>query len=1100
MTRQLRVLAVLGLTLWQADRSIATGNDSRPAAGPPVLSAGVFQQGKIDEVLSDLLNARLSKVEGIEIVERRAIELVFREWKSVAGLGDSTQRSQLGHLLGVDYFLWVTFNGPRQNGRLEIVDAQTGEDVLSRPLEVSREQPDRLADLVCKHTRDVLALRPIRQEKAAATVVFTKPQITPNASVTEDNVQEALSALMGELHKAGARLLHRRYVEGVISEHLWQEKGLVEVGSARRAFLGADRLIATRFEDETIRVMVVDPKTGQRLGQNEFGMGAMQSAEGRAGIVGWIQRAIQEPTSSATKPPVAASDGLQTETLTPLYEGILLHNQGKYFEASVRFADAFNHDTRLLPALRWLQSSYRLAGFQELGDAIESYLRVTVQEKKWWVGMANPKHVQAEPGVAFIGITADEHLSTALRVTLGMLVIDGLYTASGMSVLLTEDLANLRDEYDVLVGLENTQGTTWRKAPPFLLGDTVTAHLERNARGLRLRLCATQQLDPGQIRAREIELAARPSEWKQQIAATLDELCGPQREQSSHWHAPIAVIPETEDELLAQLRQQYRCDLHLKLLSRNPSRLEVFCQFAQNQFADLKTGLGVALKRGLQDWMMRHLPADDPNRPWFELIYTAVEYDEKLDVYLPMLRAFATRYANHPAGCVARFNLLLYDLTPDNIAEKQSQLEQLLPSLQRAVEGHLNGPRDWEHIEKMNRLLRCAAGKSEPAANLVGSCSVIHYFPWCGSDYRLYTLDKASGGLYTPKMDINAVRERCLVDAALYRYTTRREDIPVSVMKHLGETVGEHQDVQAYLFLTYGPVFFGRELYWPRDTEDMAAIYSKLADVLTRLLQMNPVPLTPWEAAFALRVDHAQFHHLVKNQPEFHAAYDKIRRAAVSAVVEGRFKKDDYGSVAWLYDVIHVYDDPECAELLRRRAEDSWRVGPLDDQFWLSYIWKPMTRAQRAELFVPYISRLHEKYDHAPRTQQLMEFYSLFAWTLMKGDRYDEARQLFAEITSWQTPEGKSPNPELKANALYLLAVLARRDGDGPGALRLAQTALQEIGENNFELYDYVALGSRGTYGKSNLKSLVTDFMGSLRRNEAFVFRNPFGSPEQTNR
>ncbi len=124
------------------------------------------------------------------------------------------------------------------------------------------------------------------------------------------------------------------------------------------------------------------------------------------------------------------------------------------------------------------------------------------------------------------------------------------------------------------------------------------------------------------------------------------------------------------------------------------------------------------------------------------------------------------------------------------------------------------------------------------------------------------------------------------------------------------------------------------------------------------------------------------------------------------------------------------------------------------------------------------------------KTAEAQKVFSQFALDLYRGEADAAAEELYEELLAWDAVAGPEDEVALyRANASLLLALLRKRAGDIPEALRLARQAVAESGEREFGLL-YQAYGSRGW--KQDLKPYAVRLIDALRRDPDAPCEDPF--------
>lgn len=391
--------------------------------------------------------------------------------------------------------------------------------------------------------------------------------------------------------------------------------------------------------------------------------------------------------------------GVMPEMLVPLYRGILLHGEGRYIDAFSKFQHASSILGRYAPLkelLLWKQSCMRLSGFSEVAEA---FVKHETELREWGI-RAKRLAPDQQPGVALLGMTAPTEFPAPITTQIGMALIDSLHNVTQKPVLAGETIATLREEYDLLLGIEGVKGTTWRSAPPLLLRDAITAHVEGSPERLSLRVCRVRDYSPARISAREVLLPAARKEWEEAIRQCLVSLFDSKSDGRSPWQAPPLIVRESKRELKDRLEQQVSHADYLKLLTYEPNP----------EYID-ECG-GSALIR----WLAPRAPDDHPATPKLAFLNASLDVDKGVGVQ----KAFEPMAAKWPTslyGVFARHNVLLCRLRPDNFAEIETQMSQVVTTYRELQ----SRPQDYYRAQPftgMAQALSFALGKGGKPVDL----------------------------------------------------------------------------------------------------------------------------------------------------------------------------------------------------------------------------------------------------------------------------------------------------------------------------------------------------------------------------------------------
>ncbi|MHC4176979.1 MAG: hypothetical protein ACYSWU_05710, partial [Planctomycetota bacterium] len=916
----------------------------------------------MDEALTDLLVVELSQQEQVEVLERRQLQMVLGELSLIALADDAWRQTRLAKLLGVDAFVWIRLRDDQ--AVLHVVEAATGRGIAVRQTQVGSD--DLIGTLKSLAQQAVRAARagPAAIDKNAPTLAIAKPVFGQHGDKLSKATESALIGLEQQLKRAGVTMLSRRFLEDLVLERWMMDKGLTSAQRQQLPMLGARYVLAVRVPEGAAQpvVSLLETRTGRRVGYRNWAAAEMRTDAGRGAMADWIRRRIDPQSQRRKRPPVPepAKDDtpLQPETLAPFYRGMLLHNQGMYLDAAEEFREAIRSDKRFLEPYRWMQSCLVGAGFDEVSQAVGDYVDRARKDK--WRGISHPKALHADPGVALIGLTTAPTVSSSLRVPTTMLLIDAMHEATGAAVFVTADMAQLRDEFDALVGLEHVAGTTWQRAPPMLFADTLTAHLEPRTDGLSLRLCVAHRLDPGRIAAVAVDLPQDHQRWQQQITAASRRLLAEAAALRTAWKRPPLVLGEDDvpaDELTLRNWSPLR---YLKCVARDGEFVDNL-RYPHNidWFENL-------IMPGLHRWFVRTLPDDSKVKPAVEFAYVSY-YGGRAADFPAAMEKLARKYPRDPVGMIARVNLLLYglDLDEDNLRQTQAELEKLLAELESHVP--LTFSRyNLERYRDTNRLMRRALGMPDGGGKLRPGGRAWAQLSY-GSPIRI-----GAGGTFPATLELPGpatdLQQRAIVDLAVLRCACRKQlDIPVATVKELFERFADQPSVLAYFSVTYSSKIFSNRIQAPTKEElrTLAELYPTHARAVIELLEQDPLPYNQQQVGFLVGV-HPWLKKLEAQDAAFRKSRRQIRKAVLEAIAAGRFKRLSPTDVFALAADISSRGDPEMTPYLKALADRSLAGDPLEDRFWWVYVtWErhqtPAERLQRHLPFYERVRRLHSE-------------------------------------------------------------------------------------------------------------------------------------------
>jgi tetratricopeptide (TPR) repeat protein len=325
----------------------------------------------------------------------------------------------------------------------------------------------------------------------------------------------------------------------------------------------------------------------------------------------------------------------------------------------------------------------------------------------------------------------------------------------------------------------------------------------------------------------------------------------------------------------------------------------------------------------------------------------------------------------------------------------------------------------------------------------------------------------------------------------------RRKELDPPLLRELTEHHDESEivavAVRAFLS-SMNTVHWEERDRWSR--EDLLALYEyQSARVIERLRDEMP-PAGVDDLSLAIRpvmTPTVSFRWMV-GDARLQVCQSLLREHTAQAV--GRWRERGLSSRASkrllrALDTWPRQEDPWVESVLLDMAGDSWSRG--SPAGWLDFAaWKRERSDPRelARLHGPHLERLRAIHDSKEKTVQAQKIFSQFALDLCRGDADAEAEELYQELLAWDAVAGAEDEVALyRANACLLLALLQRRAGNVPEALRLARQAVEESGEREFGLL-YQTYGSRGW--KQNLKPYAVRFIDALRRDPDASLEDPF--------
>ena len=1018
------------------------------------VSGAVYRGNEPDLGLSDLWLAALSKQPALKVLDRANIRAILGEF-SLSGVGeDSARQVRLGSLLGVEYFAWLKISD--EQVLLEIIEAATGRGVAVKVMPVTiGEWGGNLAKLAEQAMQEIQKPLP-KPIRGAPAIAFSIPIFSTTNTSTQAAVEQIIAGLSESVLNSGITILPRRFAADTIQERWRQEKGLAVDVAGEGQFLGADYIFGITVEaTNRIEFIMVETATGRRIGKMEMPLQETRMEVGLKAVKQWgLERLKPILETSAILPAIAATNTTHyssPEILKSLYAGMVLHNQGRYLDAIPCFDEPqiFHGDE----VNAWLSSCYRLAGFPEIAEMFIS--KATDANRTTGLSFS----AQSTPGIILLGVTAQPGLPRGMAERMGMLLIDRLHHVTGAPVLASEDIAGLRDEYDLLLGLDKVKGTTWRQAPPILVQNSVTAHLEFDDVEFRLRLCLIRNCSPTTIIDVVTRLPDDHVQWPALVDKAATELLSRSEQGSVKWIPPKLEILEDQQRLLAQLNKRYTPVTYLKALTKNPA------------LTKYRTETPYRLE--LERWFLRILPEGHSERPLLEfsvasLPLESVGYRHPNDLRnkCAEFQEIANKYPQDLVGLFSRYNVALIGMTATNFVATQAVISGLIPELMRFENDQTS--RTLASINAMDSALRYVLGMpgGEPVdvfshgdvvtvnnRNKWGvifspgnvNCEVLHY-----DDSRLKTVDQM-------RVDLEAA---CFLRNQMV--------IPTRFLMGIIEKNGPASELTQYAVVKYlkntvNGYYYVADYDWKKECseEDLCIIYPVFANSFRKYLSQEPKPISKFMAETIIR----QEHRLPQNPKIINAVRDAHQ------TIQTAFSPPSDGQARKLY-------------------EESWRVGPLKDHAWAAN--KNQIVAPRAIIdhYYPYLGRLHELYDNKVKSHAICQLYCQFGSAFFEAGRYDLAEPLFEQIITWRDYKNRPPEEHSYVQALYLLAILKQKNGGTPAALRLAKELVEFA--NQYPGITFPLSSHTGCNFGSDLKSRATVLIKELRENPGMNFENPY--------
>ena len=615
------------------------------AAAP--LRVAVFAPEDCDAAA--LVTAEVSKIAGIEVVERGQVRLLLGE----QALGSTTrERLALGRVLSADLLLLVA-----KGNAFAWVDARTGEE-LFRIREDTAETLARSAVALVEENRDAAA-----SDK-------------PTAAVLDDGSTKAAGDSVREwLRASGARVLDRVLAREVLEERSDAEQGLRGKPTPLPALPGARLLLKIKGAEEGFRVEALSAD-GSARGISPVWNGKSLPDEVRQFLSPLLADSKQEPVPTFRQ-------RLNIEALQPFYKGVSLYEAGKPLEATAEFQRAYEINNLFAAAYLWEARCYEAAGLPEFAAAIRRWLETGFAGR----GVAAGADASPRDGVTFLGVNAGEEKQSAAATRLSMAAIDAL---SGPRLLLPESLGAIRDEYDLLAATTHTEGARWETSSGFVSRFTLRGTMREGA----CEWVLADSLSGKTLATKKQKLPADPLRWADDLRGWLPKFAQSDSDDTAAPSKRSLSLPAKEVAIAVCKSARSSADKNvalLQLLLIDPSDpAAIGGRIAKG--SDEKDGLDNYLAHAKRDVLLRLLPKDHQMSPWLELdrIQSFMPWmamgahlsGEKRDSQAD-LKAFSEGSQGHPARLLARY-FWLYDaqgkLPPSEVAVEAAALSKRLSS------------------------------------------------------------------------------------------------------------------------------------------------------------------------------------------------------------------------------------------------------------------------------------------------------------------------------------------------------------------------------------------------------------------------------------
>lgn len=1107
------------------------------------VSGSVYQNENFDSGLTDCLLSELSRHSQLAVVERASLGLILNEQILQNIHGDVLKQVRLGRLIKADCLVWVSLY--QTNGLVEVVKASTGRGMASWPFQYDRQPA--LAALTSQVPKmvDVICQKMTEPTTKSMTVAFVKPTWDAGNERWRSSVDQMIVSLASGLETNGIGILARQFSQDLIKEQWAYEKGFVLSDIAGQGLEGADCLIRINFDQDTqtLVVSLIEITTGRRIGQTTCHLSDLPSGITNQQVLDWLLTRFRVMTDRGPAPQgVSAKPQPIVELLSHFYQGILLHNEGRYIDAVEHFTDIKSKTGLIQEIDDWIVSSFRVAGMTEVAD---HWTERPLPPVYWSNRVPTNKPPdsgqtiveQKDKSIAYLGITCESEQWSRWKSSLNILAMEALGQTGQQMVMASGDMSALRDEYDILVGLEQTQGTKWQSAPDMLFNDAITVHIVDQSGNPAVYMCRMRGRNPNKITEVQLPLPADINQWKATFSKGMKELVNADQK-AKPWTPPPTVIGYSLNDLLNVLVTNYTDWNYIRAIILDPSQTvtminrETYTRFKyghnweQHPSQILRTH-----EIDIVRWLLRILPENHPEKPWLEFLEASCDnpsvrlrWDNQNPVYKPeIFQRIAEKYPSHPVGLLARYNELVMNLRPSNMTVIQLKIAEVVERLDRMHSPDIRRS-TMEAIHKVNHALQYSVGKTEQTPP-----DIFPYFnPVLLSDCEVAALN--TGDACSIPQGYRSLapvtKEQMQIDWDAIFEGPRINLITMRFVRSLVERYGRGTKAANYALFKYANII--NPISTPTSTKEnkddvtfVKQTYSELMANELKLEQEANAPKMTNVMDIAILIETANSYREANSTNDFKQTKAQI----IQDLIQGRIIFDpphnpDKCSICRQgykescsrkqraerqenqRNFVKLFSSDKPSEvdvLLRPIIEKEWGEGPLEDYVWRSYCeWLNFKRPIKeiaAFAYSPYLKRLHELYDDKPKTAEIVCLYMQFAIILYRIEQYDLACPLLEQIVQFKDEKGMPFDVGMHAMSLYLMSLLKVRDKNYPEALALAKETLKTVGncaDNDYWFLDRIDnIGKRGGFGPG-VKPRTINLIDNLRTNSALEFVNPY--------
>lgn len=983
--------------------------------------------------VADIVAAELSGHPGIAIIERSRAGALFDAAALNAISQDADRHRKLAAFLGAERILDIRRAGTG-TWNLNIIDASSGRLLGSETAEPNLET---LADAAAR-LLEKLPAKPPARGTAVAVLDFSCRAGTDETAAL--GLLRLAGALRLRLMEAGIDVLDRTASAQIRNEHALSEEGWVE--SETDAMAGANFLVTGKLSDDGghLLLSVLAAANGRIGGSEDF----PDPFAGAGRMAAWVLGVLGAKPGDVATQPVPFR---QIEALEPFYRGIALAREGRDLEAIDEFQKAYSLNDKFTEAYLWEANCYERVGLAPLAFAMKSFVERDVMGK----GISSADASAAIEGTTFLGIAGAGGRKLEVPVTGAAAPVMG-------RLFLPENLAAFREEYDALLGVKNSRGTTWAVAPGFLTKQTLSGRIEKNDLVLELRETAPDRL----LASARVPLDVGGSVSPEHLSTAMRQLGG--REEGSQEEPGVTRFPEP-DEASANARI-------LRQALEDPAALAARWQPLQKPSYELPRALNFALREHL----LKNLPPEAPARPWLELERLAgfLPYDPWARPYVAVapdpvaeLKKFVRRHPDSAPGLVAEY-MLLWETVPGlSYEELAKRWDDLDGKLSRMPSG--TPIAGWDKFRRMPAQLRDLARVAQGRGGTLPPCD-----DWFAAPHRMIPRIGQAGSTSLENASPWGVREwrnmsriappDAAQEARAALAILGRGDNRFAVDPRWMEEFPNALSLTSYVIrsLREADRDEGLPLRHPLDAPaERAAYLEKVRYVQAQILREIAQAQSPKELDWIESAQMREFFAAL-SRPGFRRTLPdsevRAMQETLAAEIDGaaaRLGRSSRGpsgdslrdwrridrsvssfadSRRWTNDQVNVYDrDALTANAVALLAQSAG--APLLSSPWyralVSYPYATLTPGQRAALIANGCERIARDYGNRDLSAEELEHLTQFAAALIAGKKYPEAETVLRLVV--ETPESDANRTRkaaaARANAELHLAALALHDG-----------------------------------------------------------------------